>query len=196
MLGLIIGGSGSGKSAIAETLIVSYGASRRYYIATMSASDAESQRRIARHRRMRDGKGFETLECPTDLATAVPDAAGDILLECLSNLVANEMFLAGESREDTVCKVMGGIDALCRNNDHVIIVTNNVFEDGISYPRETEAYIACLGELNRRLAEAADLVIEAQAGIPTALKGELPSCLQNQAYVKEKNGMILIIGGA
>ena len=55
MLGLIIGGSGSGKSAIAETLIVSYGASRRYYIATMSASDAESQRRIARHRRMRDG---------------------------------------------------------------------------------------------------------------------------------------------
>lgn len=92
-MGLIIGDSGSGKSAIAETLIVSYGASRRYYIATMSASDAESQRRIARHRRMRDGKGFETLECPTDLATAVPDAAGDILLECLSNLVANEMFL-------------------------------------------------------------------------------------------------------
>ena len=196
MLGLIIGGSGSGKSAIAETLIVSYGASRRYYIATMSASDAESQRRIARHRRMRDGKGFETLECPTDLATAVPDAAGDILLECLSNLVANEMFLAGESRENTICKVMGGIDALCRSNDHVIIVTNNVFEDGISYPRETETYIACLGELNRRLAEAADLVIEAHAGIPTALKGELPSCLQNQAYVKEKNGMILIIGGA
>ena len=92
MLTVITGGSGSGKSAYAEDLILSYGPAERIYIATMYPFDEESHRRIERHRNMRKGKGFETLECYTGLDKVQVPAGSHILLECMSNLVANEMF--------------------------------------------------------------------------------------------------------
>ena len=61
MLALVTGGSGSGKSAWAEDLVLSLGEGRRIYIATMYPFDEESHRRIERHRKMRAGKGFETV---------------------------------------------------------------------------------------------------------------------------------------
>ena len=58
------------------------------------------QAKVARHHRMRQGKGFTTIEQPTELEQAAsqmePEAA--VLLECMSNLAANEMF----SREQPV----------------------------------------------------------------------------------------------
>ena len=64
MFVVITGGSGSGKSAYAEKTVQSFGAYRRIYVATMDCHDQESVKRIKRHREMRSGKGFETLECP------------------------------------------------------------------------------------------------------------------------------------
>lgn len=92
MLILVSGGSASGKSEFAE------GAGRRLrpgdaaYLATMQVWDAESERRVERHRRMRAGKGFATVECPVNLAGAVLPAGCAALLEDLSNLTANEFF--------------------------------------------------------------------------------------------------------
>ena len=45
MLVVVTGGSGSGKSAFAEDRVLSFGESRRIYIATMQAFDEESHRR-------------------------------------------------------------------------------------------------------------------------------------------------------
>ena len=67
MLVVVTGGSGSGKSAFAEETVLSLGEARRIYIATMQAFDEESHRRIRRHRHMRAGKGFETIERYTEL---------------------------------------------------------------------------------------------------------------------------------
>ena len=92
MLELVTGGSGSGKSAFAEDRVLSFGESRRIYIATMQAFDEESHRRIRRHRRMRSGKGFETIERYTELDELILPKNCVVLLECMSNLVANEMF--------------------------------------------------------------------------------------------------------
>ena len=69
MLILVVGGAASGKSAFAESLACQ-GALPRVYIATMQAMDEECEIRIARHREMRAGKGFSTLECPLGLADA------------------------------------------------------------------------------------------------------------------------------
>ena len=79
-----------------------------YYIATMVPYGKETEQKILRHRQMRNGKGFETLECFTDLKKMVQtepgfraDAAEEgicVLLECMSNLTANELYL------DTRCK--------------------------------------------------------------------------------------------
>ena len=54
MLSIIIGGSGSGKSAFAEELVCRL-PGQRFYIATMTARDPESLRRIARHGPARAG---------------------------------------------------------------------------------------------------------------------------------------------
>ena len=62
MMTLITGGSGSGKSAFAENCVQAQGEARRIYIATMFPYDKESYGRIDRHRTMRAGKGFETVE--------------------------------------------------------------------------------------------------------------------------------------
>lgn len=70
MLILVSGGAASGKSEYAESLIVRAGHEKRTYIATMEIFDAEGERRAARHRAMRAGKGFTTLECPRGLMEA------------------------------------------------------------------------------------------------------------------------------
>ena len=92
MLILVSGGSGSGKSEFAEGLVVSAGLKERVYLATMQVWDQESVRRVERHRAMRAGKGFATLECPTGLERLEVPAGSAVLLEDLSNLSANEYF--------------------------------------------------------------------------------------------------------
>lgn len=67
MMAVVTGGSGSGKSAFAEDKILSLGQGKRFYIATMHPYDEESYKRVERHRKMRAGKGFETVECYTGL---------------------------------------------------------------------------------------------------------------------------------
>ena len=75
MITLITGGSGSGKSAYAEKYIChasnEKGYKEKYYIATMQVFDDEGQRKIDRHRRLRAGKGFITIELPRDIQNAV-----------------------------------------------------------------------------------------------------------------------------
>lgn len=76
MIVLVIGGSGSGKSEFAETICMELPAEKKCYIATMQAFDEESRARIAKHRKARSGKGFETIEQGTHLeAVCLPGAA-------------------------------------------------------------------------------------------------------------------------
>ena len=170
MLTLIIGGSGSGKSAFAEALVQKL-PGERIYLATMWASDPESLRRIARHRKQRETLGFVTLEQPLRLWEAAVPAGANVLLEDLSNLLANEMF----------SPTGGGIDAVRRGLEHLItscknltVVTNEIFSSGDKYEGETLAYMKNLAALNRELATRADLAVEVVCGLPNVLKGELP----------------------
>ena len=109
MMILVTGGSGSGKSAFAEDCVLALGEKKRIYIATMFPFDEESKKRVARHRNMRKGKGFETVECYAGLKNVRIDKNSTVLLECMSNLVANEMFQESGAGENTVNAVMEGI---------------------------------------------------------------------------------------
>ena len=62
MLHVVTGGSGSGKSEYAEKLIAESALHRRIYVATMMVWDDEGRKRVRRHREMRSGKGFITIE--------------------------------------------------------------------------------------------------------------------------------------
>jgi len=97
MMVLVVGGSGSGKSSYAEELILSLTHDRlkKYYLATMQVFDKEGEKKIEKHRNLRNGKGFLTIEQPTRIFAALEKMEeGDraVLLECISNLTANEMF--------------------------------------------------------------------------------------------------------
>ena len=54
--------------------------------------------------------------------------------------------------------------------NHIIIVTNEVFSDGVDYDEATKSYIRLLGKLNVRLAGLADCVTEVVFGIPVTIK--------------------------
>ena len=177
MMILVIGGSGSGKSSYAEeaTCSVSEEVMKKYYLATMQIFDEEGQKKVERHRKLRSGKGFLTIEQPTEIGRSLEkmDAGKKtVLLECISNLTANEMF-AGENPKlemQVVQSVISGLEKIKENTTNLVVVSNNVFEDGIVYDQTTMDYIHAMGEINQRLAAIADQVVEVVAGIPVVIK--------------------------
>lgn len=186
MVILITGGSKCGKSRIAEEIITRY-AGKRYYIATMEPFGEEAEAAVERHRHMRAGKGFETIERYTDVGdirfpqvsnqAAAEDEHNDVprcaaLLECMGNLCANEMFSPQGVHEGVTEKILSDMDKLFRQTEVFVIVTNQVGADGVEYPPETMNYIQILGNVNAALAVKADVVIEAVCGIPVFQKGE------------------------
>ncbi|MDY3249114.1 MAG: bifunctional adenosylcobinamide kinase/adenosylcobinamide-phosphate guanylyltransferase [Candidatus Choladocola sp.] len=170
MMHLITGGSGSGKSAYAEEQVINSGPGKRVYIATMIPWGEEGRQRVERHRRLRQEKQFETIECYTALAKAKIPPESTVLLECMSNLVANEMFEPEGAHEATVDAVMEGILHLRQQADKLLIVTNEIFSDGLEYDPDTMRYLSYLGAVNQRLAQEADCVTEVVYGIPLELK--------------------------
>ena len=194
MITLVTGGSGSGKSAYAESLLSSC-EGIRYYIATMRIYDAEGEKKVERHRKLRAGKGFLTIESPMNVGKIRFACAGEAeqaqyrqgaerkvqgssgkksaLLECMSNLTANEMFTKDgmKSEEEVVEKIVSEMQTLSQKLDNLVIVTNNVFEDGVIYDAGTMEYLKALGRINAALARLADRVAEVVVGIPVELKG-------------------------
>lgn len=168
MLRLVTGGSGSGKSAFAESLTAASEIRERYYIATMIPWDEECRARIRRHRAMRAGKGFATLECPTGLDRLKVPAGSAVLLEDLSNLSANEYF--SDDREGAFERVLAGVEQAAARAELLVVVTNELYSDGVRYDPETAAYLELLARLNRAIAARADGVYEVVCGIPVAWK--------------------------
>lgn len=176
MLAFVIGGAASGKSECAEALAMRLAQENLplFYLATMQETDAECRSRIARHRELRQGKGFRTVECPRNLAQLQLPGQGVVLLECLSTLAANEQFSPNGAGEQAVPAILSGMDALVRQSHHVVVVSNSVFSDGIDYTPMTQRYLENLGLLHRKLAQQAELVLEIVAGLPLVLKNTNP----------------------
>ena len=169
MIVLVTGGCGCGKSTWAEKRVSALPAENRVYIATMQVYDEESMQRVARHRAQRADKDFETIECEKDLALADVPEGSVVLLEDLVNLMANEMFDGGD-----VARIVPALDALAHKCRHLILVTNDVFSDGIRYPESTQEYLRQLASINAKAAKMADCVVEVVYSIPVCVKGALP----------------------
>lgn len=177
MMTLIIGGSGSGKSAYAENYMLTLSKeTENYYIATMQVYDKEGQEKVARHQKLRSTKGFHTIEQQTNIQAALEKmGAGKnaALLECMSNLVANEMF-SDESPKTAIevtQSIVSGVKTLNHGLANLVVVSNNVFEDGNIYEETTMEYIRAMGKVNEQLGRMADNVVEVVVGIPIVIKG-------------------------
>lgn len=170
---LLTGGSGSGKSTYAERLARSLPAPR-YYIATMRSYDEECLVKIHRHQQQREDGEFITIEQQTDVGALSFPVCGTAILECMCNLLANEMFDENGNEREVYDKILAQIDALSQKCDTLIVVTNEVGAGTGEYAPETLRYIDSLGRLNRALASSFDLVVELVCGIELVLKGNLP----------------------
>lgn len=176
MVLLIIGGSGSGKSAYAEQRAVELAkpspgsGGALYYLATMEVRDQESRRRISRHRNMRKDKQFHTIECQTHLEEISPNPGDTLLLECISNLTANEMYSPNGRKTNIAEQILAGIQKLAKESKNLIIVGNNVFEDGGNYDTSTQEYISQMAKIQNETAKLADEVVEVVCGIPLFVK--------------------------
>lgn len=196
MMVLVVGGSGSGKSSYAEKVTVSLAQEsvkeitksentslsdfklnipKKYYLATMQVFDDEGRKKVERHRNLRSGKGFFTIEQPTRISGALEkmeDGDRTVLLECISNLTANEMFSEKKTMTEIQVteNVIRDIKMLKEQTNHLVVVSNNIFEDGTTYDEITTKYIRAMGKINQKLAALADRVVEVVEGIPVIIK--------------------------
>ena len=193
MLHIVYGGSASGKSSYAESFAMSLqGEGRLLYIATMypykwntTEIDSETMQRIERHRAMRADKGFDTVECYRHVEHIVAKRQDVLLLECMSNRLANEMYLepdsnAGSDMAETMSPVSNiivqALIDLSTRVQELVIVTNDVFSDGgsLTYDESTREYVKNLAEINCALAREAATVTEVVCGIPVIVKKNHP----------------------
>ena len=183
MLYLITGGSGSGKSEYAENIAVSkhqleFPDGTLYYIAAMYPYDDECRERIKKHREMRKGKGFQTIECFTNLEKLQVEKKDVVFVECMSNLLANEMYreegrIKGRGKEgerQLEAAILDEIIRLERQAGCLVVVTNEIFSAGAEYGEETEEYLRFLGKINVFLAQMAERAEEIVYTIPVPLK--------------------------
>ncbi len=178
MITLIIGTNNSGKSELAESLAVEAGTGRRYYLATMQVFDETGRLRVEKHRKQREGKGFLTIEKERNVREATlfmeePEKA-TVLLECVSNLVGNELhgdpkWSEADGTEDRLAEVFAesvarDIRELAEKVCHLIIVTNEYERDDPGYDRQTIRYVDWLGRVNEKLREFSDSVYDLRKG--------------------------------
>lgn len=176
MNALIFGEAASGKSEYAEALALRLAqGGPLVYLATMQAgSDRETQARVRRHRRIRAGKGFSTLECPRDLGQASLAPESTVLLEDLGNLAANTLFSLEESvSAPPLLEVLSeSLWDLDNRTENLLVVSNDLCRDGVDYPEDTRRYLSLMEGLHRALAVRFDQVVEVVCGLPVRWKGE------------------------
>jgi adenosylcobinamide kinase / adenosylcobinamide-phosphate guanylyltransferase len=160
MVTLVLGGTRSGKSTVAERLTAEAAEASGTgvtYVATLPAGDEEMERRIAAHRARRPAE-WSTVELagPGDLGPLVSSLAGTLLVDSLGTWLATSADLA----VDTPALIA----ALGSRRGPSVVVSEEV---GLAVHPPTalgRAFVDALGSLNQAVAAIADRVVLVVAG--------------------------------
>lgn len=166
MTALVLGGAASGKSEYAESLILESPHRPRIYIAAMICRDQEDAVRVARHQALRAEKGFLTVERPIDLRSWECPAGAAVLVECMTNLLANELYEPDGAGIQAPEKILAALQAIAAKAGTLVVVSGDIFADGRSYDAVTRQYQIMLSKINKEFAACADMVKEIVCGIP------------------------------
>lgn len=103
-----------------------------------------------------------------------------ILLDCLTNWLANELFHEQGWENETYCRqkaeqMLTTITQLATVTKAVVIVSNEVFFGGVPQDIGTYHFMKMLGWLHQRIVQLASCAIVVQHGIPIVKKGD--NCL-------------------
>ena len=168
MIILISGTSGSGKSFYAEERLKEFSTSKKFYVATAKIYDDEMKERVKKHQAMRKNKGFITIEKPFNLGNVKIPKNSSVLIEALTTWLANEMF--ENNNQTPVERILSDFHILKAKCENLILVSDDIFSDGIIYDEMTEKYIKALADIVKKIAAEADEVIECFAGLTIKLK--------------------------
>lgn len=166
---LILGGTKSGKSHLAEqwanatSQVVSY-------IATAQAHDDEMAQRIKQHQQQRPDN-WPTIEQPLYLGDAINQATTDVVLvDCLTLWLTNLLLAEGDLLTEQISALL---DTLQTTDKHIIMVSNETNMGVMPLGDLTRRYCDEAGVLHQRIAKMSDNVILTVAGLPHILKGQL-----------------------
>ena len=152
MISLVIGAPACGKSGLAEELSLRTGDLDRYYLATMLVMDSQGAQRVEQHRK-----------------------SSTVLLECVSNLVGNEMhedpFYRDLDADSFAEGITEEIRGLAGKVHHLIVVSTIYPPEDPSYDKSTLRYIRYLDTVNQRLRVLADEIHDLSPGDTTEKEG-------------------------
>jgi adenosylcobinamide kinase/adenosylcobinamide-phosphate guanylyltransferase len=172
---LVLGGSRSGKSAFAESLVAD--AVEVEYVATAAGrpDDVEWARRIAAHRARRPST-WHTIET-VDLATVLAADGPPVLIDSITTWLARTMDETGcwsAAPASPPLAYTEGVEQLCAlwgSTQRPVVAVSDEVGSGIVPDTESgRRFRDALGELNQRLAASADEVYLVVAGIPLRLR--------------------------
>jgi len=168
---LVLGGSRSGKSAFAESLLA--GEPAVDYLATAAdrPDDPEWAERLRRHRERRPA-AWRTVET-ADVASVLDVAGAPVLLDSVTTWLARRIDDAGiwdDPRPDLEPLLRDLVDPWFTTPRTVVAVSDEVGSGVVPATASGRLFRDALGLLNQRLAAAADEVYLVVAGIPRRLK--------------------------
>lgn len=154
MITLVLGGTRSGKSEVAEGLMPRAGRPVTY-VATGRAVDEDMAARIAAHRARRP-VDWTTVEAGDDLPDVLRGLAGPVLLDSLGTWVAGH---------DDLHPAIAPLCSALRERAGDTVVVSEEVGLGVHAPSEAGRQFAdVLGTLNRAVADVADRVLLVVAG--------------------------------
>jgi adenosylcobinamide kinase / adenosylcobinamide-phosphate guanylyltransferase len=169
----ITGGVRSGKSAFAEEYITRYKQNcQAVYIASGVAFDEEMKKRIQRHQYDRRQNSWLTMEVPDRFPEAFSSLhRGHILLwDCITTWLTN-VLVADLPVKEMFERLKSQLIDWRKKDITIVIVSNEVFDSGISDFEFTRNYQQLLGELNQWLVAFCDEAYELDYGIMKRWKG-------------------------
>ena len=156
MITLVLGGARSGKSAVAEGLAASMAAPVTYVAtALVDPADDDFAARVAAHRDRRPAT-WRTVECGPDLAGALRDLDGSVIVDALGTWVSGH--------EDFAVDVAALVAALVGRRGDTVMVSEEV---GMGVHPASELgrrFRDALGAVNVAVAAVADDALLVVAG--------------------------------
>ncbi len=162
---LVLGGTRSGKSRFAESLLV--GSKKPEYLATLRVdpTDVDALSRVVSHRDRR-GDRFETkeIDAPADLISHLKNTDQPFLLDSIGNFVASSLFDNVDLDSELVKQLSGKVQ-------NFVVVSEEVGHSLHPESKIGRDFVDRIGVINQGLAQALDYVYFMHAGIPVLLRG-------------------------
>ncbi len=167
---LITGGARSGKSEFALEYTSQF--NHKVFIATAEPIDNEMSDRIEMHKGQR-GLDFITIEEPIDLAKTVSELDNSIdiaVIDCLTVWLGN-LFHKINDVNLISHHIEHFITNICQSKCTFVIISNEIGMGIVPANGLARQFRDQAGNLNKRIAQVADLVILMVSGLPLTIKG-------------------------